>query len=291
MTGARTLAAVAGLVLVPFGDVSEHLKHHNPWTGFDAQDANLVVVRAEQLSTGVCAAWTRALGALLPGAPISIIDLEALKSWEPWNEEDLHSIRKCDSQPCDMKLGDGEVAQLKATPENGRLAKYQDFVVARAKGYLANQERKEYEFPGAITEPWSYFERRGFKTELKIPAEAHLFVRKLDLAPGQARTLHQILDRRIATSSRETVIWVRDLYDDHYFDSWGEWTQLTCSESGEIRLVQALFFEFDLLKKSDLISRIMRGKMKGAVETQGIAYLNRTFEKLRQDAAYFSSFK
>lgn len=283
----QAIATIASLVLVPFGNVSELLKSENPWQGFDAKDANLVVVRAEKVSGASCAAWIRALTEDSPGNPqgnwwnSQTTPKVALRAWEPWTQEELQSIRDCDDQPCKIKLGDAEVAKLRVLPENQRITAYLDLIAARARAYLAKGERKEYEFPGVPVDPWFYLEKQGFRSSLPLPKEARLFVRKLDFGAEEAKPLHQIVDFRAVSSATEAVTWLRDAYDDHYFDSWGEWSQVACEENG-VRIVQALFLEFDLLKKTDLFSRMMRGKMRGTIESQGKAYLQRKFEGLKK---------
>jgi hypothetical protein len=46
-------------------------------------------------------------------------------------------------------------------------------------------------------------------------------------------------------------------------------------------VIQVLIVELDLLKKTDLISKIMRGKMKSAIEENGQAYLNRAWNRIK----------
>lgn len=286
-------AALAGLVLVPFGSLAEHLGRQNPWRGFDAHEAKLVVVRAERVPNASCSAWIEALGRVSfeDGAPVGSAPpanpLESLrKGWGGFDEDELKDIRKCDDLPCAVKLGAEESARMGEVKKDAREAKYLELVKGRIDRYRATGERSEYEYPGAPVEPWAYLSGKGFKTALPMPGEPKLFARRLELAPGKAKALHQVLDRRAAVSAdkKEAVLWARDAYTDHYFDSWGEWVQVRCEAGKGVTVVQALFVEFDLLKKHDLVSRIMRGKMKSAVEDQGRGLQERFFAALERAA-------
>jgi hypothetical protein len=55
--------------------------------------------------------------------------------------------------------------------------------------------------------------------------------------------------------------------------------------------VQALLVELDLMKKTDLFSRMMRSKMRSAVQDNGLDYLETGFERLKQRATPSSSGK
>jgi len=107
-------------------------------------------------------------------------------------------------------------------------------------------------------------------------------VRRLDFGPGKMRPVRQVLDRRFASSPDEAVVWLRDAYSAHYFDSWGEWIDLSCDpKSRSLVLVQVLLVELDLMKDTDIFSKLGRGKMKSAVEENGSHYLDQTFQKIK----------
>ena len=242
------------------------------------------------------------------------------ESWEPWKEEEREDLEDCDDLPCKIKLGPQETQVMAATPKKERPEKYLELVEARVQNYSKTQERKEYEFPGQPSDPWARLEGKGFRTALKRPSEPMLYVGRIRLSPGKAKDLHQVLDRRFARGvmaslppasnpspspsvapsatqvgsgsrsvssipvpAQEAILWVRDAYTDHYFDSWGEWHQITCNGTSA-ELVQALFVELDLLKKTDLLSRIGRGKMKSAIQSQGGDHLQRVAELIRARA-------
>lgn len=342
------VAVWAGLVLLPFGSTDEHLAKENPWTAFDDNDPpQLVVLRAERVADANCERWLSALESVgkSEGKRLDATNQAwraVLKeAWEPWKEEEQDDLRDCDELPCDIKLGPAETKLMAAAPKDERPAKYLEVVEARIRNYARTQDRKEYEFPGDPIDPWARFEGKGFRTALSRPADPALYVGQIALAPGKAKNLHQVLDRRFARSSvasvpaaharkaktaavataspaskaasrmvpvaeasavpdpapsaapakpivaepasAEGVLWVRDAYTDHYFDSWGEWHRVSC-HSGSVHLVQALVLELDLLKKNDLLSRIGRGKMKSAVRSQGTDYLQRMADLIRQRA-------
>jgi hypothetical protein len=283
----QTAAALSALVLIPFGSLNALLEKSRSWQGFDANGAKLLVVRAEKWDSAIsgkkCRDWVVSLLEQKPGTPLALSSwTQAFHlNWEPWTEEELSGIHDCEAEPCKIKLNPEEVLQMKKVEgKASKLHKYQDLVIQRSEKYFKTGERKEYEFPGKIADPWSQFEAQGLTTDLPRPERGTLWVRKLDFAPGQAKALHQVVDRRVAVSGdrSKAVVWIRDAYTDHYFDSWGEWTAIQCEEKGAW-VVQALFLELDLLKKTDLFSKLMRGKLRAEVEAQGQRFLS---ESLKQ---------
>ena len=188
--------------------------------------------------------------------------------------------------PCDVKLNEAETAQMAASEKSVRLAKFTDLALERVHRYQKTQERKEYEFAGDPMDPWKYFDTLGLKSLLAMPAKQQLELRRVDFFPGRVKTLHQVFDTRISVASdrREATLWRRDAYSDHYFDGWGEWADVSCA-AGTVTVVQAVMLELDLMKKTDLISRLMHSKMRGAAEDNGVIYLTRWFERLRKRAA------
>lgn len=287
---AARAAAAASLALASFGDVPAQLEKRNPWRGFHAADPVLLSVRAQKLSGASCRAWLEALagrkeGARLGARPDLKAWAEAARQWEPWSERELEEIRDCEDLPCDIKLDAKEVERMNAAPEAARLGTFLKLVEERASRYSLTQERKEYEFKGDPMDPWIVFEKEGLKTALPRPARPDLWARKVRLDAEKAKTIHQILDRRVSVSEAgdEAVSWIRDAYTDHFFDGWGEWEQVRC-EGGAVRVVQAVSLEFDLLKKTDLISKLMRGKMRSGVEDQAEKYLDRRFQDLADRA-------
>jgi hypothetical protein len=296
-----TVLAATGLVLMPFGDVHDLVREQNPWHGFESKDPILWIVRIQEMKSESCEKWTQALSACIPGTPLASSKSDAAwqgawKTWEPWQSDDLDDIKDCHDFPCDVKLNRFETSQMKALPEEKRFKKFLDLIVRRSLDYEVTQKRKEYEFPGDPADPWALFQKKGFVSSLTRPAGSKFSIRKLDFAPGKIRTIRQVLDRRFVrdSSGLEAVRWVRDAYIDHYFDGWGEWTQISCQNKAEkknVLVVQALVLEVDLLKKTDLVSKMMRGKLKSAIETNGYLYLDAEFLKIKKEITGSNSSK
>jgi hypothetical protein len=137
-------------------------------------------------------------------------------------------------------------------------------------------------------DPWKAFEGSGLKSSIALPEKIELRVRKVDLSPGRVRAVRQVIDQRSAVSAdrTEATLWRRDVYTDHYFDSWGEWADVRCDQAaGTATVTLAVLLELDLMKKTDLMSKLMRSKMRGATEDNGAVYLDRWFEALRKRAS------
>jgi hypothetical protein len=284
-------SASSGLVLSHYGPVSELVASQNPWNGFNSQGAVLTVLRVQRVGAGDCARWSEALINDVPGTKIvnakSDSDWnQSWQGWSPWNEDDLKAVSSCDELPCAVKLDGDEVSHLAEQKKENRFKAYLNEVMTRSRKYEKTQIRKEYEFPGNPVDPWSLFRERGLVASSGRPLKSSFWVRRLDFGSGDLRIIRQVLDRRVARSKTGVTVWLRDAYTDHYFDGWGEWTQIACDPApGKgLTLVQALALELDLLKKNDLVSKLMRGKMKSAIQDNGTAYLTKAFGRIR-DAA------
>ncbi|HUP56602.1 MAG TPA: hypothetical protein VM598_04060 [Bdellovibrionota bacterium] len=293
MTGAASVA-IAGIVIGSFGTLGDLLGKANPWRGFQADGFNLVVLRLQRVDSAECKPWIDAFGAEGRGSQVPLTDdgwKSAWSSWEPWTGEDIEAVSDCDDFPCDVKLNAAEADAMKKAPEAERMAKFRSLVEARSRRYLKSGERKEYEFAGDPVDPWAHLEKLGLRSQVPRPEKAQLWARKYNLDPKKMKTLHQILDLRSARSKSgtEAALWVRDAYTDHYFDGWGEWATLACDPPGAskkgVTLVHALYLEVDLLKKTDLFSRLARGKLRSAIEEKGGVYLDTAFERIRERAA------
>ncbi|MBI2605389.1 MAG: hypothetical protein HYW49_04840 [Deltaproteobacteria bacterium] len=294
--GAVAHAAQPGLTLAPYGAVSALAPQDGtPAFQFHSEDPVLNITRIQKTKMPTLAACEKAVRALqnLPlGSVFSGGSVRAFKDWGPWNEDDRDAAEGCDDFPCKVKLDANEVARMKKSPPPSRIETLASLAQARAARYLKTGIRAEYEFPGAPTDPWKWFDDNGFKT-LTRPAAPVLRARKLDLVPGKMRPLRQILDCRYAFVKKavpkgaaakggaktngdgiEAALWIRDVYTAHYFDSWGEWYGVSCDPKTLMLVtVASLHAEFDLLKKNDLISRISRPKMRGAIKENGSHYL------------------
>lgn len=288
----KNFGALFSLILVPFGPVEKLVSRQNPWSGFHASDkkaADLLVVRAEKIASGRCDSWLKAtlsLSSALFG-PVATEKswAQVWESWKPWEEKDLDAIRQCGKSPCKVKMSPGEGAEMGKIPESSREGKYLELILARVKSYEKSQHREASDYPDTPTDPWLYFKKMGLVTTLKSPKDSEIYSRKLEFGREKdLHPIHQILDRRIACAAdkKEAIVWLRDVYSDHYFDSWGEWISTTCLVDGSVQVVQALFVEFDQLKKGDLFSRMLRGKMRSTIEEQGKVFLNKEMARIRE---------
>lgn len=301
--GLGSFAALTGLLLNPFNSAPDFLQAGKPWFAFDAQGPVLQLVRVQKVPTKDCKAWTDALTSV-PGDELVPIrpgdNVENLKhDWEPWTAKDLEPINECDEFPCKVKLNASEVESMEKTPVKERVLKFHLLVLERVNRYIKTQARKAYEIPGDPIDPWKFFEARGFKSPVARPATPTLYVRKLNFAPDKMLTIHQVLDRRVAkteshpskgssskgssSGSEEAVVWTRDVYTDHYFDSWGEWGSVHCDASqGEVVVVQSLLSEMDLLKSKSIFARAAFGRYRSAYEDNGKVYLDGQFDRLKK---------
>jgi hypothetical protein len=275
-----------------FGTPAALVAKRNPWSGFQSKDAILMVVRAEKREGESCAAWAQALAAEAPGPKLDVSAkptreswANAWKAWEPWSDDDRESVLECSKFPCEVKLDATESKSLAGVPREARFQKYLELVQDRSLRYLKSQERKEYEFPGDPIDPWPELEKAGFKPLLARPAGVELYSKRVEFIKGQLHVIRQIVDYRSAlgASKTEAAVWQRDSYTNHYFDGWGEYAQVQCAGPGGKSpvILQALILEFDLLKKTDIVSVISRGNMKSAIEKHGKIYLDQWYERVR----------
>lgn len=284
------------MTLVPFGSGTELVKKSNPWHGFADEGPVLTVLRVQKVPTvqgnPSCGNWVEAAArddnATGKGIGASTSSWDAsTREWQPWAEDELEAVTGCSKMPCQVKLNEFETAQMSAVSEALRPKKFHSLVQERVQRYQKSQERKEYEFRGDPVDPWKVFEKLGLKSPQAMQAKAELRVRKVVLAPGRVRSVRQVVDSRFSASPdrRNATLWRRDVYTDHYFDSWGEWLDVRCDpEQGSVWITQAILLELDLMKKTDVMSKLMRSKMRGATEDNGAVYLDRWFDRLRKGA-------
>lgn len=279
--------AWAGTVLAPFGAIEDLVVKKNPWHGFDANGPVLTVVRVQSdqlLDSRTCQDWTTDHSTQY-GHLVGFKKETLFGAWEPWTKKDIDAVNDCDDFPCDVKLNSKETQVLAKSSIADRKSKYFEVVRSRIDHYLKTERRGEYEFPGNPVDPWALLRKEGFASKLSLPGMPSLYERKLDFGQDSFRPLRQILDIRFSKSAAgnlfESVSWLRDIYTDHYFDSWGEWTWVQCDlNSKKVTVVQALLVEMDLLKKTDLLSRLGRGRMRSAVEKFGNQYLHDRYLKI-----------
>lgn len=294
----RPFALYAGVALTFkfFGPVPDLLKQHNPWSGLRDEAPVLVVLRAQKAELAAtpptnCADWVEALKKDQLGQPISGLSeqewSQAVKSWGPWKRDDIEAIDQCEKLPCKVKLNAAETAQMAAVLPTYRQKRFFELIRARAQNYLKSEARTEYEFAGAPVDPWKRLEELGLRSPLAMPPQPKLTLRRIDFFPGKLQTIHQVLDHRLAVAQdrRRATLWRRDVYTDHYFDSWGEWADVNCGGDGSVTVTQGLLVELDLMKKTDLVSKFMRSNMRDAVDDNGERYLSQGFERLKLRAS------
>lgn len=288
--GLGSIALIAGLVLNPFGTGSDHLTPGKPEYAFEGQGPVLHLVRVEKVPAQDCKAWVDGLMSVPKGELTPIAGPETLrKAWEPLSEKELKAIKGCDGFPCKVKFNEAEAQAMKKASEGDRVARFYDLVTARMDQYRKTQVRKAYETPGDPPrdpiDPWAMLESKGFKPAEKRPDQPVLFARKLNFNPEKMLTIHQIIDRRAsrAVSGNEAVVWVRDAYTDHYFDSWGEWSFVHCDPARkEVVVIQSLLAEMDLLKGKSIFAHAAFGRYRSAFQENGKTYLDTHFEALKK---------
>lgn len=291
----------AGLFITPFGAVDELLNQSNPWRGSDFHVPLLVLMRIQKIEgekVTHCTKWLEALKRFPAAERLAGVSSRTLlqekswKGWEPWSEKDQLAITGCKAFPCDVKLNVIETNVLVQTEEAKRFKKFLHLVQIRLGHYEKTKERKEYEFPGDPIDPWSHFEKIGLVAKSQRPPTPSYLLRRLDFASPDLLPVRQMLDRRFifsrgkkykksGDSSLKGVVWIRDVYTDHYFDSWGEWLHLRCSaHPKQVTVSHVLLLEIDELKKTGIISKLVQGRVLFAVRENGFKYLDRVMSEL-----------
>jgi hypothetical protein len=286
-----TVALASAVVLSPYGSVDTLLSKRNPWTTFRAEDPILTGVRIDRETVTDCAPWMMAFindpRQIRMGRPTSKGKNSQWAAWMPFEKEEISAIEDCHEQPCAIKLGDAEVSAMASTPKEDRLKEYLTLIIQRADAYQKNEARFSYEYPGSISDPWKFFEIHGFKGDLPMPEVPSLALRRLDFHNSRVRPIRQMVDRRIAIAKdgNEATIWIRDVYTNHYFDSWGEWGSFTCDPvKKEVTSILAVNVEFDVLKNTGLFASISRGSARSSMQTLTEDYLERWWNGVKVTA-------
>jgi hypothetical protein len=293
-SGARnfwSVAVASALVLTPYGNINSVLEKKNPFHGFQSDDPVLSGVRIERETTTDCSVWVRAFinntRSIKMGRPTSFVNETQWSAWLPIEKNEKEAIEECHEEPCSVKLNEAEVKLMADTPDAQRFQKYLGLVIDRADAYVKNQTRSSYEYAGGITDPWKYFDQNGYKSELAMPASASLGLRTLDFHNSRARPIRQMVDRRLAIAPdfSKATIWVRDIYTNHYFDSWGEWGNITCEPSQhQVTVTLAVNVEFDVLKNTGLFASISRGSARSSMQSTTEEYLDTWWEQIKASA-------
>lgn len=255
------------------------LTEGKPVENFEVEGANIHLIHAEKIKNSTLSSCEEKLQKIQnyqPGEILGIPEQRELKlsqAWNPWGEKEETSVLECEEFPCQVKLSKSEVERLKKVDKKKRKSEFEAIVLDRVSRYVKTGHRTEYEFPGDPVDPWAWLKKKGMTTPLELAKTApSLQARKL-IFSKEYRPIRQVLDvRTLLTKDRVSVL-VRDAYTAHYFDGWGEWVEAVCEESGEMIIVQSLFLELDLLKKTDFFSKLNRGKMKREVEKNAKSYL------------------
>ncbi len=206
------------------------------------------------------------------GVPFTLDSPTRFAGWDGW-PDDIDAAEGCDGFPCKIKFNEPESLAIAAKPKEGRLAETLKQVEARITEYSKSFKRHGYDLPEDPVDPWKLFVSYGHVVPPKLEkAKPTFFARKLKFGEaGSYRPLRQIFDERTFVEKGRLVRISRDVYTAHYFDGWGEWLEARCSKDGKtVYLLQDLLMEFDLLKNTDLFSRIARPKMRQGVDQESL---------------------
>ena len=207
------------------------------------------------------------------GSPFAFEATNRFAGWEGFSD-DLEAVEGCDGFPCKVKFNEPESLAIAAKTKSGRLAETLKQVEGRMREYARTARRKGYDLPEDPIDPWKEFVSYGHVLPRTLQkAKPTFFARKLKFGEGNYRPLRQIFDERTFVEKGRLVRVARDVYTAHYFDGWGEWLEARCSKDGKtLFLLQDLLMEFDLLKNTDLLSRIARPKMRQGVDQESLRY-------------------
>jgi hypothetical protein len=275
----KRLIPFFAVILVPFGPVDELLKEKSSYQGFNSDDPILEVVDIQKIKLDnlpLCQSELKKLATYHPGLTADHME----QAFLPWTEEDLKAVEGCSRFPCDIKLNAQENARVAGQTPSLRKAEWQKVIQDRVALFLSNGTRQSYLYPGDPLNLWSRFKGMGFSIPVVKSKKSNLQVRRLKFSAEKMRPLRQVLDVHSEISPRSVKIWIQDVYTAHYFDSWGEWHQADCAQDGTLLLIQSLVVDFDLLRKTDIISSLAKGKMRSGFKRGGHQYLAQIRERL-----------
>jgi hypothetical protein len=275
------IAAAPAIVLDPYGNVNALLEKSNPWRTFYDDGPVLAEIRVSREEASNCRAWENAFfnntREVRLGKPRSATDEGQWSTWFPMEPRESESIENCQKQPCEIKLSDPEVSQMAAASKTDKQKVYLTAIMARADAYLKDGTRTSYEYSGGISDPWKTFEKLGLKAGLPMPITPNVGLRRLDFHNDRARVIRQVVDRRVISSKEQTgaTLWLRDVYTNHYFDSWGEWGNISCDPiKREATLTLAVTLEFDVLKNSGVFASVAKRSAKNSMRDLMENYLD-----------------
>jgi hypothetical protein len=283
------IAAVPAIVLDPYGNVNTLLEKSNPWRTFYDDGPVLAEIRVSREEASNCRAWENAFfnnsREVRLGKPRTTTGETQWATWFPMEPRESESIENCHQQPCEIKLSDPEVGKMAAAAKADKLNVYLSSVIARGDAYLKDGTRTPYEYSGGISDPWKTFEKLGLKGDLSMPSTPNVGLRKLDFHNDRARVIRQMVDRRVMSSKDQTesTLWLRDVYTNHYFDSWGEWGNITCDPiKREATLTLAVTLEFDVLKNNGLLASVAKRSAKNSMRDLMENYLNTWADQIKE---------
>jgi hypothetical protein len=275
------VAALPAIVLDPYGNVNTLLEKSNPWRTFYDDGPVLAEIRVSREEATNCKAWESAFfnntREIRLGKPHSPTPQTQWSTWFPMEDRENEAIEECQKQPCEIKFNDAEVAQMAAAPKSDRMNAFLSAVILRGDAYLKDGTRSSYEYAGGIGDPWKTFEKLGLKSSQPMPEKPNLGLRRMDFHNDRARVIRQLLDRRVTSSKDQTqaTLWVRDVYTNHYFDSWGEWGNFSCDPiKHEVTLTLAVTLEFDVLKNTGVIASVAKRSAKNSMKDLMETYLD-----------------
>lgn len=282
-----------GMILPQFGALDPALQKSSTWLGFHVEDPILTGIYAQRVPAEECETWVSALSEDRRGIiPVSLAAQAALQDWKNWlplESIESNALEECDHFPCAFKLDESEVQRMKKAEKKKRLSVFLELVYDRAQDYSKTGVLRPFEFPGGVQDPWKLLEIHGFKSELRLPPQAELGLRVLDLHESRVRAIRQFTDRRVAVSPdhQRSSVWMRAFYMNHYFDSWGEWGSIQCSSDKRADgvLVLALSLELDLLKKTGFFASFGKSSMKSSIREAAGDYLRNWATALSVEAS------
>jgi hypothetical protein len=207
------------------------------------------------------------------GSPFDPKQGARFQPWGSW-DDDRDAVVGCDEFPCKIKFDRAETLAIAAKPSAERLPEVLSKIDARVTAYLASSERKGYDRVEPPLDPWKIFPKHGHVLPPELLAgKPSLFLRKINFGGDVYRPIRQVLDERVFSDAQRVIRISRDIYTAHYFDGWGEWFEARCEQDGKsVLFLHELLLEFDLLKRTDLISKIARPKMRQGVDQESLKY-------------------
>jgi len=190
--------------------------------------------------------------------------------WTPRKASELKHLTQCQATPCFVKLAPEEGSQMGQVEMASRLDRWESLVNRRVSEYRTHGRRLSYEKASSRFEPWKLLRGMGLKGVPTCSSSEDRCVWSIDphqvekwtLTPQDEKPIRQVLDHRTwedqGLEVRGTV--TRDIYSEHYFESWGEWVQWECVK-GQLQMKVWIVWEVDLLAKNDFFVRMARSKI------------------------------